>query len=200
MSLKEQIKNIFRVIKDKGLFIIVFTLILSGVSAYYNFMFKDSTTIYSNTKTLLIVSKNEADSAKFDYESGYKDRLINTLTKIGISDYVMEKVVKENNTNISKDEMRTKISISPEVDSDIIKVLVSGTDKEKTLEEQNSFLKVYQQEINELYPGIQIKTISDKDSVIQVTSKEKAVDTAMQVFVGFLFSIVLVLVSDYLKK
>lgn len=121
-----ELRDIFRIIWARIWIIVLITIVAMLASGIISYFYLDK--IYESSTTL-IVNKQKDDNEK-ETQYTYNDillsqKLVSTYTEIAKSSYVLERVIKELNLDLSSDELKKMIAVSAVGDTQIIRITVS---------------------------------------------------------------------------
>jgi len=121
-----ELRDIFRIIWARIWIIVLITIVVMLASGIISYFYLDK--IYESSATL-IVNKQKDDNDK-ETQYTYNDillsqKLVSTYTEIAKSSYVLERVIKELNLDLSPDELKKMIDVSAVGDTQIIRITVS---------------------------------------------------------------------------
>lgn len=121
-----ELRDIFRIIWARIWIIVLITIVAMLASGIISYFYLDK--IYESSTTL-IVNKQKDDNEK-ETQYTYNDillsqKLVSTYTEIAKSSYVLERVIKELNLDLSPDELKKMIAVSSVGDTQIIRITVS---------------------------------------------------------------------------
>ncbi len=121
-----ELRDIFRIIWARIWIIVLITIVAMLASGIISYFYLDK--IYESSTTL-IVNKQKDDNEK-ETQYTYNDillsqKLVSTYTEIAKSSYVLERVIKELNLDLSPDELKKMIAVSAVGDTQIIRITVS---------------------------------------------------------------------------
>jgi capsular polysaccharide biosynthesis protein len=126
VTMELELRDIFRIIWARIWIIVLITIVAMLASGIISCFYLDK--IYESSTTL-IVNKQKDDNEK-ETQYTYNDillsqKLVSTYTEIAKSSYVLERVIKELNLDLSPDELKKMIAVSAVGDTQIIRITVS---------------------------------------------------------------------------
>jgi capsular polysaccharide biosynthesis protein len=126
VTMELELRDIFRIIWARIWIIVLITIVAMLASGIISYFYLDK--IYESSTTL-IVNKQKDDNEK-ETQYTYNDillsqKLVSTYTEIAKSSYVLERVIKELNLDLSPDELKKMIAVSAVGDTQIIRITVS---------------------------------------------------------------------------
>jgi len=126
VTMELELRDIFRIIWARIWIIVLITIVVMLASGIISYFYLDK--IYESSATL-IVNKQKDDNDK-ETQYTYNDillsqKLVSTYTEIAKSSYVLERVIKELNLDLSPDELKKMIDVSAVGDTQIIRITVS---------------------------------------------------------------------------
>ncbi|MFJ5964511.1 YveK family protein [Bacillus sp. NPDC093026] len=139
-------KHLFSVVKEKMALLILIVLIVTGISAYYQFYVL--TPVYQATTQVLVHNRsNDAQTNLNDIQIDLQyTRTFQVLLK---SPIVIEKVKEKLNLTESTEGLKHKIATSTENESEVINISVQDEDPKQAAAIANTATEVLQDEIKE---------------------------------------------------
>ena len=141
------LRDILHIIQKRIGLIITTTVLAAMVTGIVSAFFLDE--VYSSSTTL-IVSKQKVNAVSNDLQMSDVNLargLVDTYSVIMKSDRVLEKVQEEAGLEQSLEELRSKISVRAENNTEIIRITVEDTIPQRAQEIANSLAGVFMQEV-----------------------------------------------------
>ena len=140
------LKELFDYVKERILIILIIILSVLVIGSVYSLFIK--TPLYRSTSTVVLVSDNSSTTTS---DVQLNNQLVATYSKIVTSPVVMEKVIQNLGLDYNTNDLSSKISVSTETGTQIIKVSVSDPDKSLATDITNEVVKVFSAEIKNIY-------------------------------------------------
>jgi succinoglycan biosynthesis transport protein ExoP len=144
------IRDIIHIIK-KHLWAIVATVILfASVSGIISAFFLSDT--YASSTTLIVIKQNQGSGVNDFNQSDLNlaRSLVNTYNEIIRSNLVIDSVINDLNLDMGLGELRSKISVKAEGNTEIMRITVEDTIPERAREIADSVANVFIIEVNKL--------------------------------------------------
>ncbi|MED4560541.1 YveK family protein [Bacillus altitudinis] len=151
-------KQLFSVIKEKMALLILIVLIVTGISAYYQFYV--STPVYQAT-TQILVHKRSSDAQANLNDIQMNLQYTRTFQVLLKSPIVIEKVKETLNLTESAEGLKHKIATSTENESEVINISVQDEDRAKAVAIANTATEVLQEEIKKTMNMDRINVLSE---------------------------------------
>ncbi|MGE6630132.1 YveK family protein [Bacillus sp. NPDC077027] len=151
-------KQLFSVIKEKMALLILIALIVTGISAYYQFYV--STPVYqASTQILVHKRSNDAQTNLNDIQMNLQyTRTFQVMLK---SPLVIEKVKEKLQLAESSEGLKHKIATSTENESEVINISVQDEDRALAVSIANTATEVLQEEIKKTMNMDRIHVLSE---------------------------------------
>jgi capsular polysaccharide biosynthesis protein len=144
------LRDIIHIIQKRFWIIVTLTILAALLVGTISAFFLDD--IYASSTTL-IVSKQKENSNINDLQLNdinLSRNLVDTYSVIIKSDRVLEKVLKEVNLALPIGELRSKIDVNPENNTEIIRITIEDTNPEIARDIANSVARVFMNEVTTL--------------------------------------------------
>lgn len=196
ISLQEILQNLK---KHSGL-IIAITLVSLIVSAVVTF-FILTPQYQASTQILVNQAQNEeAQSSTADIESSRE--LISTYNVIITSPAILEPTINSTNFNGSVADLRSKITVSAEEESQIATVTVQDEDPERVVVLANTIGQTFEQNISNIMNVDNVSILSEAQTVDSENpvTPQPFLNLAIALFVGLITGICIAFLLEYLDK
>jgi len=155
------LKELLETLKKRLLLIVSITLIaaiISGVVSYY-FL----TPIYQASTQILVNQKQKDQSLYNSNEVQTNLQLINTYNVIITSKRILNIVSEELNLNMSYDQLKGKITVGSEKDSQVVNLSVQDPDAKVAAEIANKTAEVFKKQIVDIMKVDNVSILADAD-------------------------------------
>lgn len=192
------LKELFDYIKER---ILVVTIILLGVlvlGSIYSIFLK--TPMYRSNATIVLVNDDGSaggNSALTQSDLNMNKSLVTTYSDIIKSRRVLEKVIKNLNLDYTYGNLHSNVTISNTTNTEIIKIAVSDPDKALAADIANEIVKVFGEEIKEIY---KLSNVSSVDKAVEADSAYNVnifKDLAIYILVGLVVGLGSIFVVYY---
>ena len=195
-----ELREYIEIILKRIWIIVAITITATFLSGIISVFFLNE--VYS-TSTTLIVSKqsegttlNEIQINDINLARG----LVDTYSVIVKSDLVMEKVLKEVRSDMSLDSLRSKVSVSSESNTEIIRITVEDTQPEKARDIANSLARVFMNEVESLLRMDNVQIIDIAKAPVSPIKPKVMMNIAIAFILGLMISLGIVLLLEYLDN
>ena len=156
--------------------------------------------IYASSTTL-IVRENRKDGGSVQLSDINLARyLVDTYSVIIKSDRVLEKVVTELRSDLSLDQLRNKISVRAEGNTEIIRISVEDINPETARDIANSVARVFINEIQELMDMDNVRIIDEAREQSSPVKPNVKLNIAIFLILGLMLGIGLAFIIELLDK
>ncbi len=122
-----ELRDIFQIIQKRLGIIAVITIVAVAISAIVSFFFLDK--IYETSTTLMVgnTRDNQSDSIEYNVILA-NQKLVKTYSVIAKSDRVLDRVIEKLEIDMKTSQLRGKINVASEGETEIIRITVQDTD------------------------------------------------------------------------
>lgn len=175
--------------------ITIFALLMSIIFSV--FILDD---IYTSSTTLL-VRENRKDGGSVQLSDiNLARNLVDTYSVIIKSDRVLEKVVTELRSDLSLGQLRNKISVRAEGNTEIIRISVEDINPETARDIANSVARVFISEIQELMDMDNVQIIDEAREQSSPVKPNVKLNIAISFILGLMLGIGLAFIVELLDK
>ena len=156
--------------------------------------------IYASSTTL-IVRENRKDGGSVQLSDiNLARNLVDTYSVIIKSDRVLEKVVTELRSDLSLGQLRNKISVRAEGNTEIIRISVEDINPETARDIANSVARVFINEIQELMDMDNVRIIDEAREQSSPVKPNVKLNIAIFLILGLMLGIGLAFIIELLDK
>lgn len=156
--------------------------------------------IYASSTTL-IVRENRKDGGSVQLSDiNLARNLVDTYSVIIKSDRVLEKVVTELRSDLSLGQLRNKISVRAEGNTEIIRISVEDTNPETARDIANSVARVFINEIQELMDMDNVQIIDEAREQSSPVKPNVKLNIAIFLILGLMLGIGLAFIIELLDN
>jgi len=192
------LKQVFKALTRKAWLIALSAVVLAAVVLVYTVFFV--TPMYDAKVTAYVNNgKASSDGAISSSEYSVALRLVNTYVTILESDNVLEKVIEQENLNVSAAQIRAMLSAKPVDDTEMFEFVVSSSDPKLAAQIANAIAKVAPEAIPEIMKGSSAAIIDYAKVPTTRSSPNYVKNTLIGAFVGILVAAVVVVIREVMN-
>jgi succinoglycan biosynthesis transport protein ExoP len=191
-----ELKDFLKIIKKRIIFILLIPIGLTFSTGIFNFYILKP--IYEANCTV-IIGKDSVDKITQNEVNMYQD-LIKTYSKIGSSRVVAENAIEKLNLNTTVKEFMLKVSITPEIDTQIIEIFYKSNTAETAAEGANALSQAFVEESQNLLPAGSVKIIDKALIPEEPITPNKKLNISIGFMLGLILSLGLVFLIEYLNN
>lgn len=196
MSL-EQIAQILR----RKIFLILSIIILStGISGYISWCLLDN--IYEASATVLVSKIQDSSQIEIltynDYQLNIK--LVNSYRILCRTDRVLNQVIDQLQLPIKASDLREKVSVSSEDDTEIIRISVTDNSPKTAMDIANKLVMVFQAEVADIMKMDNVQVIDFAKLPYEPIRPDRIENLYLATLTGLVAGIALAIISDYFNK
>lgn len=192
------IKEIFESLKKRYKLIIAITLGFTIISIILSF-FIIKPKYEANAK--LFIGKQE--SKKTDYDSNdvmMYQKLLTTYAEVLKTDDIIEESLKKSHIDEEVDVAQKKLKVTPRVDTQILEVSYTDTNKEEAAKFLNALISNFMKESKKLIPNGNIQVIQKVKIPEKAVSPNKKLNVLIAFVLGFMVSIGISLLLEFMDN
>ena len=118
------LRQLFRVLNYYKMYVIVIAAIVTGIFSIYLYVNQGHTNVYEAKSQIYVEEKTVKDNAV----SGASNHIINDYLQLIQSDFILEDVQHQLDEKYSTSQLRSKISVNAEENSNVINIIVKDSD------------------------------------------------------------------------
>jgi len=181
------LKEFYEYYKKYLLGVIVVCLLFVAIALVYNIIIK--TPLYSSSTTLILV-KDENDSSQTISQNDImlNQKLVSSYSRIVKSRLVLEQVIKNLNLDYDFETLYDEVSVNGVNDTEIMEIVVTDKDAEKSVLIANEIGKVFDTEIKQIYKISNVSIIDSAVLPLKPSNDHLLRDMVLAVFLGFALS------------
>jgi len=156
-------------------------------------------------KTSIIIGPEILDSSDYEKKIQYNDvlmykQMIKTYAEIAKQDIVCEKVIKNLGIEADLDDFKKNITITPQLDTQIIILKFRNKSPEEVARIANAFTDTFAEEARRLNPGVSVQ-IMDEAKIPKSSARPRPkFDMVIAFFLGILISLGIVFLMEYMDN
>lgn len=195
------IKDIGKLLKKSWIIIFLLVFVSIAIGAALNvYVLKKQ---YS-ASAMIMVGYNDASTQNGqsnnnmsinDYDLNVK--LVDSYTILCKSDRILNQVIKKLNLNLTPKKLAAMISVGSEMDTDIIKLSVTDTSPQFSMDVTNTLVEVFKQEVTSIMKIDNVQVIDYATMPFEPVSPNVQTNLAISFIIGFLISIIIAFIRYY---
>lgn len=192
------LKELFDYIKERILIIVIIMLAVLVVGCVYSIFVK--TPMYKSEAKLVLVSDDGLSSGNASYSQSdltLNKNLVSTYSEIAVSRGIMDKVIKNLALNYTIEELQNRVTVTNVKETEIIKIQVVDPDKGLAADIANEIVKVFGEEIKNIYKLQNVATVDEADESDVPYNINVVKDIVIYIIVGTVLALGSVFVVFY---
>lgn len=193
-----ELKEYFNIVVKRIWLIIFLPLIIAVISAYVSFYVMDP--VYEANTTLYIINKSNGSELSIAYNDLLVgQQLVNDYKEIVKSRKITSKVIEDLNlTDWSPSMLARKISVSAKNNTRLIELVVSDSNPQLAKDIANKVAEVFQREVVKLMKVENVNIVDTAQLPESPVRPRHMMNIAVSFLIGFLASIGIVFLVEYL--
>jgi len=191
------IREVIAIIRKNLWIIILFTLLAAILSGIISTFFLSE--VYASSTTLIVSKKYETTDQLQLSDVNLARNLVDTYSVIIKSNRVLEKVIS-NYSNLTLGQLKSKISVSSEGNTEVLRIRVEDEIPERAADIANSLANVFIEEVNQLLKMENVQVIDvAKTSYAPVRPRVK-MNIAVAALVGLMVGVGIAFLREFLDN
>lgn len=187
------------VVRKKIIFILIFTLITTGLAYVYSF--RIAKPLYTTTTTVIIGKDTNINTDRLNQgDVQMYQSLIKTYTQIVQSKLVATRAAELLNTGVTAEILMNNMSVSSVLNSQVISITYTGGSSKVAAERSNALAMAFVYESQVLLPSGMARIMDKADENDAVSKLNKARDVVLASFLGMMLSIGLAFLLNFLDN
>lgn len=195
------LKEIAEVLKKRFLLIVATTAGAVVLAALISFFFLTPT--YEATSQFIVNQNESQRSEEFSVNDIRTNvELINTYNVVIKSPRILDEVIEEMNLNMTAGELRNKLSVSSEQNSQVVTVTVTDQNYERAAMLANTTVEVFQDEIPSLMNVDNVNVLSGAELNAEATqvSPKPMLNIAIALVLGMMVGVGIAFLLEYMDN
>lgn len=194
------IKDIINPIKKYKHLILLVTLVAIIVSSIITFF--GMTPKYEASTQILVNQNQDSDQSITSQEVQSNRELINTYNVIMTSPAILEPVIENTSSEISVNELRDKITVEAEADSQIATITVEDESQRQAVNLANTIARVFEEEVTNIMnvDNVSILSEAQMNEELSPISPKPLLNIVTAIIFGLMLSLGLAFLIEYLDK
>lgn len=194
------LKELFNWFRSKLVHIIVIVAIAIGIGIIYTFGF--TVPEYSSMTTLVLTTttKSEADTATSITASDVtlNSNLVSTYREIIKSKRVLRPVIKNLNSDISYEELKSSVTVEAVEDAEVLKITVTNGDASDASKFANEIAKVFAETVPDIYKINNVYILDEAEISNSPSNINHTKDVVIFAFIGVVIAVAYVFILNML--
>ena len=196
------LKEIFEVLKKRLILILLITLLATATSGVVSYFLL--TPIYQTSTQILVNQKADSENA-FDYNQVKTNvELINTYSVIIRSPQILEEVTKDLNLDLSTNQLKQKITVSNEQNSQVVSIDVTDEDPAQAVKIANTIAEVFETKITNIMnmnvDNVSVLSEASFEGTPSPINPKPVLNMAIALVVGLMVGVGLAFLLEYLDN
>jgi succinoglycan biosynthesis transport protein ExoP len=193
------IRELVQIIRKRVWVIISFIVLAFFLSGIISMFFLDE--IYESSTTLIVSKQSEGTKNDLQISDiNLARNLVDTYSVIIKSNLVLESVLSDLNLNMTLGDLKSKIRVSAEGNTEIIRITVEDTVPERARDIANSLANVFIKEVNKLLKMENVQIIDIARTPGSPVRPRVLMNIAIAGMLGLMAGLGLVLLVEYLDN
>ncbi|MBY6273510.1 MAG: capsule biosynthesis protein [Bacillaceae bacterium] len=193
------LKELFETLKKRLALILAITFLSTAIAGIISYFF--ITPVYQ-VSTQLLVNRSQTDE---NYNIGVVQanlQLVNTYNVIITSPRILDKVIDELDLDLSVNELKEKINVQSEKDSQVVNVSVEDEDPKRAVTIANKIAEVFQREVISLMKVDNVSILAKAELPKELTpvKPKPLLNMAIAFIVGLMLGVGLAFLLEYLDN
>ncbi len=188
------LKDLFNYFVKKLPIICFITIVVFLLGLYYLLIFKQP--LYKGETTLILVQDN-SNTPMTQTDVTLNQRLVATYSKIVKSRKVINETISRLGLDLTYDELVSKVSVSSESDTEIMKITVSDRNADNAAALANSIASAFKNEVTDIFNLQNVSTIDRAEVEEDPYNIHTLRDSVIFFVVGLVLAIAVVFVIYY---
>lgn len=189
--------ELFKTLKKRAAFLINTVLVCILISAFYTFFI---TTAQYNSTTQILVNRTQTTELIQRSDIDTNVQLINTYKDIISGPIILDEVRENLDSTISHGELRDRISITSEDNSQVFSITVTDESPYNAANIANSIASVFQENLNDIMNVDNVTIISEAIPNMTPTSPNHTINLMVGIFAGLILGLLLIFLLEFLDN
>lgn len=193
-----ELREIIDIIKKRKKLIILITLSFIIISGVFSF-FVLPPTYEASVSVLIGKLPNDQQQIQYNDVMMYQ-KLLKTYSEIAKSRLVAEKTIKSLNKNITFDEFKSCVTVTPQVDTQIMMIKVKSKDPKDAMVTVNALSFSFIEEAMKLYPTGNVQILDSAEIPDKPIKPNKKLNLAIAFVLGIMVSLGIIFLIEYMDN
>lgn len=192
------IKEMLRYFKSKLSLIILITVIVGIIGCLYGIFIQVPE--YKSSTTIVLISDHSSESSLTSNDITLNQNLVSTYSEIIKSKRILNQVCDNLKLDYNYESLYGNINVSSVLNTQIIKITVTNTDKKLAKDIANEIASVFSVEIPELYNISNVNILDTAEEAISASNISVTKQSIMALIVGAVLGFGIVFVIYYFDR
>ncbi len=192
------IKEMLNYFKSKLSLIILVTLVVGIIGCLYGIFIQVPK--YSSSTTIVLISEHSSDSSLTNNDLSLNQNLVSTYSEIIKSKRVLNQVCNNLSLDYKYEELYNNIKVTAVLDTQIIKIEVSDTDKDIAKDIANEIASVFSKEIPELYNISNVNVLDKAEAATKASNINVLKQSIIFLLAGLVLGSTIVFIIFYFDR
>lgn len=192
------IKEMLRYFKSKLSLIILITVIVGIIGCLYGIFIQVPK--YKSSTTIVLISDHSSESSLTSSDITLNQNLVSTYSEIIKSKRILNQVCDNLKLDYNYESLYGNINVSSVLNTQIIKITVTNTDKKLAKDIANEIASVFSVEIPELYNISNVNILDTAEEAISASNISVTKQSIMALIIGAVLGFGIVFVIYYFDR
>lgn len=194
-----ELKDILLIIQKRLGIIALITVVAVAASAIISFFLLDK--IYETSTTLMVANTRNNQSDSIEYNTLLvNQKLVKTYSVIAKSDRVLDRVIEKLGIDMKPSELKDKITVASEGETEIIRITVEDTDPGFAMDLANLLAQVFMEQVVNIMKLDNVQVIDVAKIPEKPVKPRPLLNTAIAGVLGVMLGIGVVFLVEYLDN
>ena len=194
-----ELRDIFQIIQKRLGIIAVITIVAVAISAIVSIFLLDE--IYETSTTLMVANTRNNQSDSIEYNTLLvNQKLVKTYSVIAKSDRVLDRVIEKLGIDMKPSELKDKITVASEGETEIIRITVEDTDPGFAMDLANLLAQVFMEQVVNIMKLDNVQVIDVAKIPEKPVKPRPLLNTAIAGVLGVMLGIGVVFLVEYLDN
>lgn len=192
------LRKYFQIIRKRMWIIVLITVISIAVSGIVSFYVLEP--VYEAFTTLIVSKSNEQDTIIEYSDVLLSQKLVKTYGEIIKSRRISNQVIKNLKLNITSQQLRNKITVSPVKDTEIVQIKVTDTNPELARDIANELAEVFIKDIRRIMKIDNVQVIDSAEIPLVPIEPKPKLNMIIAGVLGIMAGLGIVFLIEYLDS
>jgi capsular polysaccharide biosynthesis protein len=190
--------DIFDILIKRWKMILLITLSIALIAVGINFFWVAPK--YKASEKVFIGKEDTKDQSYNTNDVQMYQKLIKTYAELMMTDDLVDRAIKSDSLNITSEKVLSSLTVTPRTDTQIIEIQYISTDKALAKDVVNSITNEFIKSSKELIPNGKVKVIESAKVPESPSSPNKTMNISIASLVGFIISIGLAFLLEFIDN
>ncbi|NSB29574.1 YveK family protein [Clostridium saccharoperbutylacetonicum] len=190
--------DIFDILIKRWKMILLITLSIAFIAVGINFFLVAPK--YKASEKVFIGKEDTKDQSYNTNDVQMYQKLIKTYAELMMTNDLVDRAIKSDSLNITSEKVLSSLTVTPRTDTQIIEIQYISTDKALAKDVVNSITNEFIKSSKELIPNGKVKVIESAKVPESPSSPNKTMNISIASLVGFIISIGLAFLLEFIDN